>query len=426
MRRPFVLLCLLVLIDINFGKPQQQQQQQNAPSQLDQPENLKNLVDSIFTTASPPVRSGGFAQIVTPEPIGLEPTSSPQILQTDDGNKCICVPYYLCDPTNNTIRTDGEFDGFGLIDIRFDPMSCQDVLDVCCKESQTQTEPINPKPVSEKPGRPKGCGIRNVGGIDFQITGNTNNEAGFGEFPWTVALLTVPSEQCLCGGSLIHPNVVLTGNHCVRRIRPNELKVRAGEWDTQTTKERLPYQERRITEIVGHPMYDPKTLDYDFALLVLDSPFDLADHINVVCLPPQNYVSTSPSCLASGWGKDIFGKAGKYSVIMKRVPLPIVPNGQCETALQKTRLGQYFRLKDTFICAGGEPGVDTCEGDGGAPLVCPVGLEAENRYSQSGIVAWGIGCNEDHPAVYASVAVARSWIDSQMLQRGFDPSVYTY
>lgn len=111
---------------------------------------------------------------------------------------------------------------------------------------------------------------------------------------------------------------------------------------------------------------------------------------------------------------------------MKRVPLPIVPNGQCETALQKTRLGQYFRLKDTFICAGGEPGVDTCEGDGGAPLVCPVGVEAENRYSQSGIVAWGIGCNEDHPAVYASVAVARSWIDSQMLQRGFDPSVYTY
>lgn len=72
MRRSFVLLCLLVLIDINFGKPQQQQQQQNAPSQLDQPENLKNLVDSIFTTARPPVRSGGFAQIVTPEPIGLE------------------------------------------------------------------------------------------------------------------------------------------------------------------------------------------------------------------------------------------------------------------------------------------------------------------------------------------------------------------
>lgn len=53
-------------------------------------------------------------------------------------------------------------------------------------------------------------------------------------------------------------------NRPLNRIRPNELKVRAGEWDTQTTKERLPYQERRITEIVGHPMYDPKTLDYDF------------------------------------------------------------------------------------------------------------------------------------------------------------------
>ena len=28
------------------------------------------------------------------------------------------------------------------------------------------------------------------------------------------------------------------------------------------------------------------------------------------------------------------------------------------------------RLKPSELCAGGEKGVDTCEGEGGAPLVC--------------------------------------------------------
>lgn len=58
--------------------------------------------------------------------------------------------------------------------------------------------------------------------------------------------------------------------------------------------------------------------------------------------------------------------------------------------------------------------------------MCPVGNPAQNRYSQSGIVAWGIGCHEDHPAVYANVALARDWIDSQVRFIGLDTSYYTY
>lgn len=85
------------------------------------------------------------------------------------------------------------------------------------------------------------------------------------------------------------------------------------------------------------------------------------DHISTVCLPPQNYFTSSKNCIASGWGKDSFGRAGKFSVIMKRVPLPTVPFADCERALQKTRLTEKFRLDQSFICAGGEAGVDTCQ-----------------------------------------------------------------
>lgn len=149
----------------------------------------------------------------------------------------------------------------------------------------------------------------------------------------------------------------------------------------------------------------------------------MADHINTICLPPLGLISTGNTCVASGWGKDEFGKAGKYSVIMKSVALPVVDSKQCERTLQNTRLGPRFRLDSSFICAGGQAGVDTCQGDGGSPLACPIGRD--NRYIQGGIVSWGIGCNANRPAVYVDVADFRSWIDGQMTALGLGTSTYS-
>merc|ERR1712211_158163 len=75
------------------------------------------------------------------------------------------------------------------------------------------------------------------------------------------------------------------------------------------------------------------------------------------------------------------------------------------------RLGQKYKLHDSFLCAGGIPGKDTCKGDGGSPLVCPLKYDP-NTYVQAGIVAWGIGCGEQGtPGVYADVSTATCWID---------------
>jgi plasma kallikrein len=145
---------------------------------------------------------------------------------------------------------------------RFNPESCQDVLDVCCTPNRETKEVITPPPPPPSQiQQPTGCGIRNVNGIDFSLAGNVN-EAGFGEFPWTVAILT-QNKQCLCGASLIHPSVVLTGAHCVFNLTERDLKIRAGEWDTQTTKERLPYQERNIQAVLVHPDFHSKSLAND-------------------------------------------------------------------------------------------------------------------------------------------------------------------
>lgn len=344
-----------------------------------------------------------------------------------NGQECLCVPYNYCHAENRTI-IDGSPIDYGTIDVQYNPeVSCDAVLDVCCRRNQQSSTPIEVPPLTvTQPNRPTGCGIRNVGGLDFKLKNDVNHEAGFGEFPWAIALIRIEDGACLCGGSLIHPQVVLTGAHCVKVFQPGQLIARAGEWDSQTTKERLPYQERAISQIITHPEFSIKTLAYDVALLVLESPVQLDDHINVICLPQQDQTNNSPECFASGWGKNDFGKQGKWSVILKRIPLPMVDRQQCESELQRTRLSAKFRLHPTFVCAGGQEGIDTCQGDGGAPLVCPVGPPSENRYVQNGIVAWGIGCKQRIPAVYGSVASFRQWIDAQMQGLGFDTQGNNY
>lgn len=133
------------------------------------------------------------------------------------------------------------------------------------------------------------------------------------------------------------------------------------------------------------------------------------------------FIVTIPRPVSQGWGKDHFGPDASYQVVMKEVQVPMVGHAQCQAQLRATpRLPRQFRLHDSFTCAGGEAGKDACRGDGGGPLVCKgPGLdEGTERFTQVGIVAWGIGCGEENvPGVYTDVAAQVCWIDWTMACR---------
>jgi len=211
-----------------------------------------------------------------------------------------------------------------------------------------------------------------------------------------------------CAGSLISKGVVLTAAHCIHEIK-EKIIVRCGEWDTLSNSENLPHQEQEIIRTFIHPSFNEKNLQNNFALLVTERDFVLDDHISPVCLPSPMDQTNPKDCVSNGWGKDVFGSKGEYQTRLKEIHLPIVPNDKCEKQLKTTRLGQFFKLDDSFMCAGGGE-ADTCKGDGGGPLTCR--HEGSSTYTQVGIVSWGIGCGQkDVPAVYANVAKAACWID---------------
>lgn len=391
-------------------------------------DDLDSLFESVFNNPDNNNNNNPAAETTDP-PAPIAPIApQPQPQYTCTGQ---CVPYYLCN--ENQIITDGT----GIIDIRVGEDTnveneCPNYLDTCCEKDDVLEVPPETATKPPPPNKQYTCGQRNPDGLGFRITGNKDGESEYGEFPWMVAVLREDKvmDSVLnvyeCGGSLIAPNVVLTAAHCVANKQQNTLLVRAGEWDTQTRNELHAHQDRRVREVIIHEHFNKGSLKNDVALLILDQPFDLAENIQPVCLPPKNHNFEGSKCFASGWGKNVFGKEGKYQVILKKVELPIVAHNACQTSLRSTRLGARFILDRSFTCAGGISGQDTCRGDGGSPLVCPI-PGSKTHYYQAGIVAWGIGCGEQGiPGVYGNVAVFRDWIDQQLSKRQVEAKHYTY
>jgi len=339
--------------------------------------------------------------------------------QTPSSMECTCVPYFLCNE-DNVINTNGA----GLLDVRVKtsgttpPPDIQakgnpcGTFEVCCDAPKNDPGPTTPAPYVPS------CGKRHIDGLDTKILNPFlgKDEAAFAEFPWQTAVLRKEGSLniFLCGATLIHEKFAVTATHCIKNLKPEAVKVRLGEYDTQSTSEPFPFQDVNVKEIISHAGFDKDALYDDISLLYLETPAKLAPNVDTACLPDVDQSFVGQTCVTTGWGKNAFDPNGEYQNLLKEVEVPVLASDVCQELLRKTRLGKFFQLHPSFMCAGGEAGKDACKGDGGGPLVC----EFNGSYRLAGIVAWGVGCGQkDVPGVYVNVAKFRKWIDAEIAQK---------
>lgn len=86
-------------------------------------------------------------------------------------------------------------------------------------------------------------------------------------------------------------------------MSPTDLLLRLGEYDISSDKEPYAHIERRIQIIAPHPKFDPRTFEYDLALLRFYEPIRFQRNIIPVCLPESNETFVGRWATVTGWGR---------------------------------------------------------------------------------------------------------------------------
>lgn len=159
----------------------------------------------------------------------------------------------------------------------------------------------------------------------------------------------------------------------------------------------------RISSVVRHPDFVPKTKENDVLLIVLDSP----------STAPLSKWNTDPTLPSDGETVTVIGHgdtledSGKGSAILLEADLNIVKAGSCKTV-------NVDLVPEVMLCAAAN-GKDSCQGDSGGPMFNSSGTVV-------GIVSFGKGCARPGiTGVYTRASSFNQWILEEICLNSVNP-----
>ncbi|XP_031836559.1 trypsin-4-like [Nomia melanderi] len=199
----------------------------------------------------------------------------------------------------------------------------------------------------------------------------------------------------VCSGALVHESWIITAASCVFRADPSTVFVRARTDKLVSAGDLL-----EVSRIVVHEDFDKYVLLNDIALIKLKVPVQFGGKLLPIVLPGVYDCDPDDGaiCYVTGWKHNLDGPGESQ---LTATSVPIVNQGICAS-----KIPSYEPVFQKMLCAGNMTlGVETCQGDPGAPL-----MEAQTLI---GILSYGLGCKTMiHPGVYTRVSSYLAWISA--------------
>ena len=95
-------------------------------------------------------------------------------------------------------------------------------------------------------------------------------------------------------------------------MSPDDLSLRMGEYELSGTKEPHQHVDRKVQIVASHPKFDPKTFEYDLALLRIYDPVKFQPNIIPICVPDDDRKLVGETAWVTGWGRLYEGKCSLW------------------------------------------------------------------------------------------------------------------